>query len=321
VNYAAGNGFTEAFPGNKKSDTHHMSLYLSTIEGVDIYGQLPEQQLSNKQGCIPINEEVFFNLLKYSMSKQAREDRCNQVFIGFDRESLSLQPLSSLLENPLFSHLPYRNDTQMTEAKGPASDTVDKAISASKNLEEVHKIISEAMAKKIAALVAIDYEDIHLELPMTSFGLDSLVAIEFKNWIGRNLMASMQTSEIMDTTSIFALASLVATRSTLVTSDQGGEEHTNGVTSNGSNDVQSSSVQASNGVNGHTPAPRSLPRLPLPDLESTLWHYQESVRGISSPEELKHTEQVIEEFLKPEGIGNRLQERLADLAHNPRVPN
>lgn len=301
---------------NSNTSIHRVSLKLGLIDGIDVHGKSPEhEELLVQQGCIPIPVDVFHKLLEYSMSKQACDDKCNQVAIGFNRASLSSLQHSSVLENPIFSQLSYVSDASQANAtKNSVADNIESTIAAAKDLKEVHEIISAAMAKKIAALVALDYEDIRFNMAMSGFGLDSLIAIEFKNWIGRTLLASMQTSEILDAADILALSTLVATRSTLVGSNINGTDMPNGA--NGvAGKTDSSTMQEVNDTD------KGLPKLPLPDLESTLSHYLQSVRGICSPEELQQTKRVIEDFEKPGGVGRRLHERLRERAHNPDVPN
>jgi hypothetical protein len=49
------------------------------------------------------------------------------------------------------------------------------------------------------------------------YGLDSLVAIEIRNWITRELDASLQVLELLTSSSITALAGLILKKSKLVT--------------------------------------------------------------------------------------------------------
>ena len=55
-----------------------------------------------------------------------------------------------------------------------------------------------------------------------------------------------------------------------------------------------------------------LPRLPVPALQDTLAVYLKSVKPLLSPENIKQTEKVVNEFQKPAGFGNKLQQRLVE---------
>ena len=51
---------------------------------------------------------------------------------------------------------------------------------------------------------------------ISGYGLDSLVAIEVRNWITRELEANLQILEILTSDSVHALARTILSKSTLV---------------------------------------------------------------------------------------------------------
>lgn len=172
-----------------------------------------------RMGCIPFKIKQFLGLLEYSLSLQGRKE-CSQIMLGIDRKSISDQGNTSLLKNALFSHLPHvsLNQTQ-PNASTQVPKRTDQLLLKAQGFEEIRKVISTGIAEKIAALMAIELEAINMELPIADLGLDSLIAIELKNWIGRTLKAALQTSEILDTPSIMSLTALVAERSTIVSAE------------------------------------------------------------------------------------------------------
>ncbi|KAI9096994.1 acyltransferase ChoActase/COT/CPT [Phlyctochytrium arcticum] len=63
----------------------------------------------------------------------------------------------------------------------------------------------------------------------------------------------------------------------------------------------------------------TLPRLPIPSLTETATRYVNSLRPLLSPSELKHSEQLVQDFIRPGGLGETLQQRLE--AHDKAEPN
>jgi len=59
----------------------------------------------------------------------------------------------------------------------------------------------------------------------------------------------------------------------------------------------------------------SLPRLPIPSLEETTTKYLRSLRPLLSKKELAVVEEQVKDFIKPNGLGNLLQQRLIDIDH------
>lgn len=59
---------------------------------------------------------------------------------------------------------------------------------------------------------------------------------------------------------------------------------------------------------------KQLPKLPVPTLQETSAKYLRSVEPFLSPEQLKSTTAIVEEFIRPGGQGEQLQQRLQSFA-------
>ena len=65
----------------------------------------------------------------------------------------------------------------------------------------------------------------------------------------------------------------------------------------------------------------SLPKLPVPTLEETAARYLRSVHPLLSSSELQSTTEAVKDFVKPGGIGSKLQERLLARREDPKHKN
>jgi hypothetical protein len=162
-----------------------------------------------------------------------------------------------------------------------------------------------------------------LDSSLTNFDLDSLIAIELRNWIARDFEAAMQTSEVLDSASIISLVESVAARSVLVASKSTGATAHVATEPNGKvhSDEGPEDKGSSNTTVSKPTAIQKLPPLPLPELESTLQLYMGSVAAFCSEEELEQTSKAIKYFLEPGGLGRLLHDRLLERVNNPEIDN
>ena len=75
-----------------------------------------------------------------------------------------------------------------------------------------------ALMNRLAALLAIPHEDVDPQKAITAFGVDSLVALELRQWINKHLRADVNLVDIMHSASVEELAAKVVTKSELTKS-------------------------------------------------------------------------------------------------------
>ena len=316
--YAAASAFQDAMAHSKsESSTHYLSLDLGMINDSDAIALHAERRRSLiRQGLIPLKLEQVIALMEYSMSAPARQDRCKQLAIGFNRQSLSSQQRSRTLQNQIFSHLPYEADRGAGKQVSQTTVSIKEAINVAANIGDVHSIVSGAICRQLSALLALEYDKISLDSSITDFGLDSLIAVELRNWITRTLQAAIQTSDILDAPNLRALIETVSRKSVFVLAYReavvvDGVQGT--VSPSGNYGPIEAQVQVT--------VPTKLLPNPLPDLDKTLQLYLYSVRAFLSNEKLEKTLDAIRDFQKPEGFGQVLQSRLTQRAKDPQIDN
>jgi aryl carrier-like protein len=85
------------------------------------------------------------------------------------------------------------------------------AISTEEAVEECY----QHLVLKLAEVLGLSPEDMDYSTRLSSLGLDSLVAIEVRNWIAREAEANVQVLELLSSESLMKLASLILTKSKL----------------------------------------------------------------------------------------------------------
>ena len=326
ANYAAGNTFQDALANyHEKSETNYLALDLGMIEDTAVYNDMEGQvRVRNlfRQGWVPIKDEELLGLFAYAISPEARKDKYREIVTGIDGRSIhEAENATPATRGAMFAHV-RSSYTSKDDPKTYARESWKQAVARAQRLGEARQIITAAISQQLSKIVALDQDKITQESPLLDFGLDSLLAIELKNWISQEFDAPIQASEILDEPSVTALGVKVASRSSLIT--KRAKEDLEPEVVEGNNYPYYRLLEISQKPNtneiGHEKLTSPvLPRLPVPDLTGTLELYLTSARAFLSIEQFNNTSDAVQNF--QEGIGQQLQARLLDRSHNPQIDN
>jgi hypothetical protein len=84
------------------------------------------------------------------------------------------------------------------------------------SLSEATLVIQSAIAQKLAKLMMISAEDIDISKPVHHYGVDSLVAIDLRNWVFRELKSTVTVFDILNSVPLMQFAAKIARSSELV---------------------------------------------------------------------------------------------------------
>ncbi|KAL8848098.1 MAG: hypothetical protein Q9221_006855 [Calogaya cf. arnoldii] len=316
ANYAAGNAFQDEFARSRRdSKTYYLSLSLGLVGDSEIIRRNPELQKNAVQGgAIPLELQQFLRVLRYVMGNHAKQTRVSHIAIGFDRKSIVESKRPGMIDSPVFSHLPYDNHNASAAPAVQEMMQIEQALTVASNDDERFTAITSALKKQVSSLLATSIDNIDLDSPMESLGLDSLIAVELKTWIAQTLQAAIQTSEILDTPDLRSLASTVRKKSNLFGATQEVQK-----SADDSRSADGSETEKTATMHGETAQYMTPPRPPLVELESTLQFYLSSIRAFCSVEQFQKTVSAVDEFRKPGGIGSTLQRRLIERTEDPRI--
>ncbi|KAM7195184.1 hypothetical protein V8F33_006858 [Rhypophila sp. PSN 637] len=321
ANYNAANSLQDALAQfDRSSDCFYMALNIGLIEDATVNSDVIIQSVQ-RQGLVTIYHDELDAYFGYSLSAEARQAGCHQAVIGFTPESVARTSIvNGAAKTLMFTHVHEAIKRQADDEDvggGGAVKTFAEFVAQTRDRDEIEAFAGRAIANKLADLMLIEAEDVELDESLNDFGLDSLIAIELRNWIMRELGSPIQTSEVLGSENIWALARKVTSRSLLVTpggadsDDPGSTGTSTRSNSEGMAPMTSSTVPTSvpttpsRAPSQEPPAVKesrkSQRHLPIPDLAETLNMLAESRMAICSPEEKQDMERVLHDFLATDG--------------------
>lgn len=170
-----------------------------------------------------IREFELVGLLDHVIANEvvANKSSAAQILTGFATADAAKQACIArpyYLDDARFSLL---TSTTLGTASSEAA-SARKPISLSKqlthvgSLAEARVIVTDAITCKVAELLQVCPTDIDVEDPLYSIGVDSLVAIELKNWIMKETNLDVSLFDILAENPLRELAWLVASQSPLL---------------------------------------------------------------------------------------------------------
>jgi acyl carrier protein len=114
-----------------------------------------------------------------------------------------------------FSYVPSLGAVSSSREAGPQADQPATLFRQAGDADGRVQVVLRALAGKLAVAMSISAEDIEPSKPLSSYGVDSLMAVELRNWIGREFDATMAVFDIMGGAPISSIANLVVKRSTV----------------------------------------------------------------------------------------------------------
>ncbi|KAK8000576.1 hypothetical protein PG990_013176 [Apiospora arundinis] len=328
ANYNAGNAVQDALAQARRrraGNCRYISLNIGWIEdAVHTTDNDARTSSLGRTGLRTIKSDELSRFFDYALGASslsgARRPQLTQAIIGFDSVSLShATSHSSNVNSPMFCHVRPADSkaavpgvsSEVTSKTEPTATAFKQVLESGDN-EAAVDYITAAICGQLAKLISVDVSRINAgQSSMLELGLDSLVAIELRNWLMRTFDAPLQSSEIMDDQTIRALGAKVVSRSRLCNE----KPLTNGV--NGHNEPRPELVSTTNstysqvdeGVESSVTSAADetpcLPPLPTPSLHEALRMFEDSRRAVDSSEEQAITSKHVQSLA--EGIGPSLQ--------------
>ncbi|KAL9016615.1 MAG: hypothetical protein Q9180_008791 [Flavoplaca navasiana] len=175
-----------------------------------------------------LSEAELLAVVKASIIKPIAGCDYAQTITGLRLQSGKPAPLWS--SDPKFAHI-LAAHAAITGGANDVSNTAHTTrhlLKHATTLTSAIHIVGEAVSQRLSSLLMISADDIDVSKPVVAYGLDSLVAVELRNWITSGLEANVPLIELMNSPSIEHLAGKIVGKSRIVEKglvDAEGEKH------------------------------------------------------------------------------------------------
>ncbi|KAF2015123.1 hypothetical protein BU24DRAFT_452003 [Aaosphaeria arxii CBS 175.79] len=220
ANYAAGNTFQNAV-AHYRVAAGERATALALGPFFDV-GMMTENDFLQNQfaGVSGVAETELLALLDYycDKSKPADPNDCEPTVMRF-APGMENSKLNYVLRKPMFRGIKaaMMTDDASQVANGAPGEhgglDFARFFAAKPTAAEAVTAVGYALATKLAETMVMSRDEIDMTAPMRSFGVDSLVAVEIRNWMSNDLRADVAIFDILEATSVVALGALAIGKS------------------------------------------------------------------------------------------------------------
>lgn len=219
--YSAANCFLNAFVQYRlKNGLPASSIDLTAVSDVGYLAENAEKaaQVSENLGSETVSEKEVLALLGAAITGKMTDICNNHAITGL---KLGENPQDTFwINDGKFTHLRLAAEAaQANSGSATATVSLSKALKQAKSMEQAVGLVCDGLMAKVSAVLMVPLEEMDASKAIVVYGLDSLVAIEIRNWITRELEASLQVLELLTSSSITGLAGTILQKSKLVTKE------------------------------------------------------------------------------------------------------
>lgn len=229
AHYAAGNTFQDALARHRT--VHGLpatTLNLTAIEGVGWMAQQGDAELDvvkriAKVGLTSARIDTVMELVEAAIRKPFHASPAtSQVILGMSTYD-ALPDASVVKSDRRFGTLRLASlragaqTTSSLDTQDPLTRLSLAAADKSLTPSSASVLVIEALASKLSAIFSFDASDVDKERSLSSYGVDSLVAVEVRNWLAGGLRAKVSIFDILQSPSLGEFADVLVGKSELLT--------------------------------------------------------------------------------------------------------
>lgn len=229
--YAAGNTYQDSLAAYRRArGLAAVSVNLGIMRDVGVIAEGDSHFMQAWEPVLGIREPAFRALMKSLINGQTQPQDGGrppcpaQVCVGLGTgDILATHHLAPPLyfSDPRFASLAVTSVSPASLTGGAATATASVAtrlseIATNKDPAPAAAIITQALVKTMADILRIPPSEVDAARPMYRYGVDSLVALEVRNWITKEMKANMTLMEILAAVPMEVFAVQIARKSKLL---------------------------------------------------------------------------------------------------------
>jgi acyl carrier protein len=216
ANYAAGCTFQDALASHRVRQGHKaVSIDLGVMRDV---GVVAENEMINKRlqqslGLRQVEQrELLATLDRYcDPSLALLSSEKSQVTMGVTTPVDFLKrglEVPETVQSPLFSFFSQARGSSGGSGAG-GGDSAVAQFRRSNSARQRADIVVESLSQKLARALSVQPGDIEAAKPLHAFGVDSLIAVELRNWLTKEFSSDVPVYELTGGRSVLAIGELV----------------------------------------------------------------------------------------------------------------
>ena len=213
ANYAAGGAFQDALASYRRAQgLPAVTIDLGMVKAVGyVAATRGVSDRLARIGFKPISEDEVLRILESVILSPSSA----QVITGINTQPGPHWDEADWIKEERFASLRYRQLSQKTEGSARASASAGNLrgrLSSVSSLAEAEEVILKEIIQKLKKMFGFAEEDIAPSKPLSEFGVDSLISVEFRNWIASQLRSEFSIFELMQSPSLTELSATVASK-------------------------------------------------------------------------------------------------------------
>lgn len=220
ANYAAANVFLDAFAiYRQRLGLKACSVDLGAIEDIGYMHEHKELVVAlDAEAWTPINEALFHKILRFSIIQQISpiNKASAQLITSI---AVPQQASSKLLVDARFGGLCFGDSSSAKSTEGKDGSKEIQAfflmLQSQADSSSIRDLAVEIVNRQFMTSLRLS-EPMEPGKPLSSYGLDSLAAVEFRNWARMELGAELTTLDITNAKSLISLCEKIISKISVV---------------------------------------------------------------------------------------------------------